>query len=143
MRITECRVLRKMDVRCSLFKLLLFQLLVAWCAAKHVMIDLTGDAATGDVDQDVQDSIRNLLHTGKFFDDTYNTLFWKKNIDASQFKYKSGDAICFWKLIQSVIVKDARLIILWPISLEMGPENCIGSQHLFVPIFIVNTYCRT
>ncbi|KAJ8714545.1 hypothetical protein PYW07_002770 [Mythimna separata] len=64
MRVAECRVLRKMDVRCSLFKLLLFQLLVAWCGAKHVTIDLTGDAAPGDVDKDVQDSIRNLLHTG-------------------------------------------------------------------------------
>ncbi|KAF9794689.1 hypothetical protein SFRURICE_019567 [Spodoptera frugiperda] len=51
-----------MDVRCSLFKLLLFQMLVAWCAAKHVTIDLTRDAGDAD-ERDVQDSIRNLLHT--------------------------------------------------------------------------------
>lgn len=61
---TDCRVLRKMDVRCSLFKLLLFQMLVAWCAAKHVTIDLTRDAGDAD-ERDVQDSIRNLLHTGE------------------------------------------------------------------------------
>lgn len=67
MRATECWVLRKMDVRCSLFKLLLFQMLVAWCAAKHVTINLAKDADVGDVDKDVQDSIRNLLHTGEYF----------------------------------------------------------------------------
>ncbi|CAH0687809.1 unnamed protein product [Spodoptera exigua] len=60
---TDCRVLRKMDVRCSLFKLLLFQMLVTWCAAKHVTIDLTRKAGDAE-ERDVQDSIRNLLHTG-------------------------------------------------------------------------------
>lgn len=63
MRVTECRVL-KMDVRCSLFKLLLFQMLVAWCAAKHVTINLMKE--TGDADRGVQDSIRNLIHSGEF-----------------------------------------------------------------------------
>lgn len=62
MRVNDCRVLRKMDVRCSIFKLLLFQMLVAWCGAKHVTINL---AKAGHEDQDVQNSIRNLIHTGE------------------------------------------------------------------------------
>ncbi|XP_026741439.1 A disintegrin and metalloproteinase with thrombospondin motifs 12 [Trichoplusia ni] len=58
MRVSKCRVLRIMDVRCLLFKLLLFQMLVAWCAAKHVTIQLK-DA--GEVEKGVQESIRNML----------------------------------------------------------------------------------
>ncbi|XP_030020100.2 A disintegrin and metalloproteinase with thrombospondin motifs 12 [Manduca sexta] len=56
----------KMEVRCSLFKLLLFQMLVAWCGAKHVTIgDVPESRLRVDADdQDVQDSIRNLVHTG-------------------------------------------------------------------------------
>lgn len=61
MRITDCRVLRKMDVQCSIFKLLLFQMLVAWCGAKHVTII---SKETQQRDLEVQDSIRNLIHTG-------------------------------------------------------------------------------
>ncbi|PZC79906.1 hypothetical protein B5X24_HaOG215670 [Helicoverpa armigera] len=73
MGVNEFRVLRKMDVRCSLFKLLLFQMLVAWCAAKHVTIDLT--KSTGDADKDVQDTIKNLLHTG---------IYSHRHLDASK-----------------------------------------------------------
>ncbi|XP_049871577.1 A disintegrin and metalloproteinase with thrombospondin motifs 7-like [Pectinophora gossypiella] len=48
-------------VRCSIFELLVFQLLVAWCGGKYVAIQ---PQVVGNVDSEVQDSIRNLLHTG-------------------------------------------------------------------------------
>lgn len=67
---SDCWVLRKMDVRHSIFKLLLFQILVAWCSAKHVTIDSNlpkVEFLSNDLENDIQDSIRNLIHTGKFF----------------------------------------------------------------------------
>nr|XP_032514360.1 A disintegrin and metalloproteinase with thrombospondin motifs 7 [Danaus plexippus plexippus] len=62
MRASDCRVFRKMDVRCSIFKLLLFQIVIIRCGAKHIRtarVELAGD-----VEREVQDSIRNLIHTG-------------------------------------------------------------------------------
>lgn len=55
----------KMDVRCLLFKLLLFQMLVAWCGAKHVTIHLKSPQDLQDLEEEVQGSIRNLLHSGE------------------------------------------------------------------------------
>ncbi|XP_075979285.1 ADAM metallopeptidase with thrombospondin type 1 motif B [Anticarsia gemmatalis] len=63
MRVTNFRVLRNMDVRCSLFKLLLFQMLVTWCGAKHVTINLSQET-DDNLRDDVHDSVRNLIHTG-------------------------------------------------------------------------------
>lgn len=57
-------VLRKMDVRCILI-LLLFQTLVAWCSAKFIVMPKV-EYATGDVEEEIQDSIRNFIHTGLY-----------------------------------------------------------------------------
>lgn len=62
---SDLRVL-KMDVRCALFKLLLFQLLVTWCGAKHVTIaDLPKAKLYRNVREEVQGFIQNQIHTGK------------------------------------------------------------------------------
>ncbi|XP_028167444.1 A disintegrin and metalloproteinase with thrombospondin motifs 7 [Ostrinia furnacalis] len=69
MVVSDCWVLRNMDVRHSIFKLLLFQILVAWCSAKHVTIENNlprVEILSNDVENDVQDSIRNLLHNGLY-----------------------------------------------------------------------------
>ncbi|XP_013183866.1 A disintegrin and metalloproteinase with thrombospondin motifs 7 [Amyelois transitella] len=57
------QVLRTME-RCSIFKLLLFQIIVAWSNAKHVTDAFAVEYPAGAVDREVQDSIRNLIHTG-------------------------------------------------------------------------------
>ncbi|KAI5643860.1 reprolysin family propeptide domain-containing protein [Phthorimaea operculella] len=62
-----------MGMRCSIFKLLLFQLVVAWCSAKHITLEPV--RVVGDVEKEVQDSIRNLVHTG---------LYSHRHLDPSQ-----------------------------------------------------------
>lgn len=53
----------KMNARCSIFKLVLFHMLVAWCGAMHVpRIDIVGT-----LEGEVQDSIRNFVHNGKSY----------------------------------------------------------------------------
>ncbi|XP_026326266.1 A disintegrin and metalloproteinase with thrombospondin motifs 7 [Hyposmocoma kahamanoa] len=50
----------KMNARCSIFKLVLFHMLVAWCGAMNVpRIDIVGT-----LEGEVQDSIRNFVHNG-------------------------------------------------------------------------------
>ncbi|KAL0821080.1 hypothetical protein ABMA28_005711 [Loxostege sticticalis] len=76
MLFSDCWVLRKMDVRHSIFKLLLFQILVAWCSAKHVTIDSNlpkVEFLSNDLENDIQDSIRNLIHTGIYSHQHLNT----------------------------------------------------------------------
>lgn len=51
----------KMNVRCSMFKLIILHMLVAWCGAMHV----PGVDVVGTVEGDIQDSIRNFVHNGK------------------------------------------------------------------------------
>lgn len=63
MRVTDFRVLTMMNVRCTIFKLLLFQMLVPWCSPKHITIDLSKEVQQPY--DDIQDSIRNLIHTGE------------------------------------------------------------------------------
>lgn len=65
MNVSDTRVFKKMDVRWFLFKMLLFQTLVAWCGAKHVTIKLNSPMVDVEGAEEVQDSIRNLIHTGK------------------------------------------------------------------------------
>ncbi|CAG9791078.1 unnamed protein product [Diatraea saccharalis] len=72
MSVSECSVL-KMDVRHTLFKLMLFQILVAWCSAKHITIPKV-EIITNDLEKDVQDSIKN-IHTG---------IYSHKHLDTSQ-----------------------------------------------------------
>lgn len=77
MRASESRVLNKMEVRCSLFKLLLFQMLVAWCDAKHVWTDdmTRVELGSDDVNREVQDSIDTFMHTG---------IYSHRHLDTSQ-----------------------------------------------------------
>lgn len=66
MRASNFLVLEKMEVQCSFFKLLLFQLLVVWCAAKHITIDNSIPRLEfASEDADVQDSIKNFMYTGE------------------------------------------------------------------------------
>ncbi|XP_053611861.1 A disintegrin and metalloproteinase with thrombospondin motifs 7-like [Plodia interpunctella] len=57
-------VLRTMDRRCFIFKLLVFQLLVAWTSAIYVRPDAVKVEYPADFNKEVQASIRELLHTG-------------------------------------------------------------------------------
>ncbi|KAL4704462.1 hypothetical protein ACJJTC_019561 [Scirpophaga incertulas] len=78
MGVSDCWVLRKMVVRHSMFKLLLFQILVAWCSAKHIMLDNNLpnlQFLTEDLEDDVQNNIRNLIHTG---------IYSHRHLDTSQ-----------------------------------------------------------
>ncbi|CAG9130177.1 unnamed protein product [Plutella xylostella] len=59
---SDIRVLRKMDVRCSIFKLLLFQMFVTWCGG--MSIDNVNVQYPADVEEDIQNSIRQLVHNG-------------------------------------------------------------------------------
>lgn len=68
MRVSDFRVLRKMEVRCPIFKLLLFQILVAWCGAKNIEQDsMLRVELPNDLEGAVQSSIRNLVHNGEYF----------------------------------------------------------------------------
>ncbi|XP_052752253.1 A disintegrin and metalloproteinase with thrombospondin motifs 12 [Galleria mellonella] len=66
-----------MDLWCFAFKLLLFQSSMAWCSAKHIVIDnmLRVEYPGSDVEKEVQDSIRNLIHTG---------IYSHRHLDTSQ-----------------------------------------------------------
>lgn len=76
MRASDYRLHTKMEVHCSLFKLLLFQMLVAWCASKHVTIDNSVPRVEFSTEAaDVQDSIRNIIHTG---------IYSHRHLDTSQ-----------------------------------------------------------
>ncbi|XP_045512095.1 A disintegrin and metalloproteinase with thrombospondin motifs 7-like [Pieris brassicae] len=63
MRTSDC-VLRKMDIRRSLFKRLLFQMLIVCCTAKNIPEDMLRAQVVGDVEDSIQNSIRNLIHSG-------------------------------------------------------------------------------
>ncbi|CAG4935187.1 unnamed protein product [Colias eurytheme] len=64
-----------MDVRRSLFKLLLFQIImVVRCTAKNIP-DIPRVEIVSDVEDSIQDSIRNLIHTG---------IYSHKHLDASK-----------------------------------------------------------
>lgn len=65
--IRVCSMFFKMEVRCLVFKLLLFQVLVTWCGAKHVTLHLKTPQDMQDLEEQVQGSIRNLLHSGKIY----------------------------------------------------------------------------
>lgn len=66
MYVSDILVFKTMDVQCFLFKCLLFQTLVAWCGAKHVTINLNSLTADMEGADEVQESIRNLMHTGEY-----------------------------------------------------------------------------
>ncbi|CAH0724922.1 unnamed protein product, partial [Brenthis ino] len=63
-----------MDVRCSIFKLLLFQIVVSRCSAKYLPVASRGELAS-DVEESIQDSIRTFVHTG---------IYSHRHLDTSQ-----------------------------------------------------------
>lgn len=65
MRARGLRSFTKMGVRLSLFKLLLFQIMVLNCAAKTIPENSPRIEIVSDVEDSVQNSIRNLIHTGE------------------------------------------------------------------------------
>ncbi|XP_052742617.1 A disintegrin and metalloproteinase with thrombospondin motifs 7 isoform X1 [Bicyclus anynana] len=75
MRASGCRGFRKMDMQCSIFKLLLFQMVVVRCTARLLPANMPRVELRGDLKEEVQDSIRNLIHTG---------IYSHKHLDTSQ-----------------------------------------------------------
>ncbi|XP_068622404.1 A disintegrin and metalloproteinase with thrombospondin motifs 7 [Battus philenor] len=73
---THYRVLRKMDVRYSIYKLLLFLMLLVRCSAKHISThNVPRVYSTEDLDNEIQDSIRHTIHSG---------IYSHKHLDTSQ-----------------------------------------------------------
>ncbi|CAK1542142.1 unnamed protein product [Leptosia nina] len=71
----NCEVLRKMDIRRSLFKLLLFQVLIVRCTAKSIAENTPRAQIVGDLEHTIQNSIRNLIHSG---------IYSHKHLDTSE-----------------------------------------------------------
>ncbi|XP_045775396.1 A disintegrin and metalloproteinase with thrombospondin motifs 7 [Maniola jurtina] len=75
MRASGCRGNRKMDMQCSMFKLLLFQIMVVRCTAKYLPVNMPRVELAGHLKEEVQSSIRNLIHTG---------IYSHRHLDSSQ-----------------------------------------------------------
>ncbi|CAH2087111.1 unnamed protein product [Euphydryas editha] len=65
---SDCRTLRKMDVRCSIFKFLLFQIMVLPSNAKHLPMNMPRVEFVGEVEQSIQDNLGSGIYSHRHLD---------------------------------------------------------------------------
>ncbi|XP_026493067.2 A disintegrin and metalloproteinase with thrombospondin motifs 7 [Vanessa tameamea] len=68
MRASVCRPHTKMDVRCSIFKFVLFQMVVLPCNAKHLLMNMPRVELVGDVEHSIRDTLRSGIYSHQHLD---------------------------------------------------------------------------